>query len=115
MSKYLVRSGIRGMFKVDQENLDVVDYIRTNIDWIYQADDDGVVTYKGKDGDYSVEVKKDDLIIQFYNVDGFQHPLVVISNKEWLENIKGEKEFNEKRHEDCDINECCKCANCEAA
>lgn len=35
MSKYLVRSGIRGMFRVDQENLDVVDYIRTNIDWIY--------------------------------------------------------------------------------
>lgn len=102
MSKYLVRRGIRGMFKVNQDEIDITDYINTGIDWIYKVDDDGTVTCKDKDGDYTIDVKKGDLVIQFYYHEGRKHPIIAIHNDEWNENIEGVEQVDLSRIKKCD-------------
>ena len=97
MAKYLIKEGVRGMFKMGEDNYDVIDYCRTNINWTYQADEDGVVTYKTDDKEVKVDVKKGDLIIQFYKYDGIQHPIVVIDNEQFVANVNGVREEALKR------------------
>lgn len=110
MSKYLIRDGIRGMFCVNEDNVDCTDYVRTAIDWVYQADDDGILTYKPRKADqedYTIEVKKGDLVVQFYQEEGIKYPVVVLNDKKFIENVKGIQEAALKRAET-------KCADCEA-
>lgn len=97
MAKYLIKEGVRGMFKIGEDNFDVFDYCRTNINWTYQADEDGVVTYKTDDREVSVDVKKGNLVIQFYNYNGIQYPIVVIDNEQFMANVNGVKEEALKR------------------
>ena len=105
MAKYLIKEGVRGMFKMGEDNFDVIDYCRTNINWTYQADEDGVVTYKTDNKEVKVDVKKGDLIIQFYKYDGIQYPVVVIDNEQFVANVNGVREEALKRaakDDECD-------------
>lgn len=96
MTKYLIRSGIRGMFKFsDSGDIDVIDYIRTNIDWVYVADEGGEITYKGQKITKTVPVKAGDIVIAFYEHPGIENPVVVIDNELWKQNIKNENEDEE--------------------
>ena len=99
MSKYLIKEGNRGMFKVDTDDIDVIDYSSSGINWIYQADDDGAVTYKNGETSYTVDVKKGDLVIQFYQHEGRNHPIIVIDDDNWKENIEGVKQAKLKAAE----------------
>lgn len=108
MAKYLIKEGVRGMFKIGEDNFDVIDYCRTNINWTYQADEDGVVTYKNDDKEVSVDVKKGNLVIQFYNYKGVQYPIVVIDNEQFVANLNGLREEALKRAaKEAECESCC--------
>lgn len=113
MSKYLIKDGNRGMFKVGTDDIDVVDYFSSGINWIYQADDDGTVTYKYKEQTYTVDVKKGDIVIQFYRKEGRKYPVIIINDEKWKENIEGVNQADLKRAEEMK-QQCCdgKCLNC---
>lgn len=109
MSRYLIRDGIRGMFCVNEDNVDCADYVRTAIDWVYQVDDDGTLTYKPRkvdQEDYTIDVKKGDLVVQFYQEEGIKYPVVVLNDQKFIENVKGIKEAALARTK-------AKCADCE--
>lgn len=105
MSKYLIKEGNRGMFKVDTDDIDVIDYLGSGINWMYQADDDGVVTYKNDETSYTVDVKKGDIVVQFYQKEGRKYPVIVISDEKWQENIEGVKQYQLEHAKDC-VPEC---------
>lgn len=88
------------MFKVSGEDVDALDYISTHIDWVYQADEDGQIVYRDKDGEYTTDVKSGDIVIVFYESSKPQHPVVVINNNDWKENIKAYKDA-EKAKANC--------------
>ena len=123
MVKYLIKEGNRGMFKVGTDDIDVIDYISTGINWTYQADDDGTVTFKDGKMSYTTDVKKGDIVVQFYVKDGRKHPILVISDEKWKENIEGVRQADLKRAEEMKAKCCdCKCLDypcedtcCEAA
>lgn len=113
MSKYLIRDGIRGMFSVNDDNVDCVDYVRTAIDWVYQVDNDGTLTYKSRkvdQEDYTIDVKKGDLVVQFYQEDGIKYPVVVLNDQKFIENVEGIQEAALARAKK---QECAKCSDCE--
>lgn len=114
MSRYLIRDGIRGMFSVNDNNVDCADYVRTAIDWVYQADDDGILTYKSREvdqEDYTIDVKKGDLVVQFYQEEGIKYPVVVLNDQKFIENVKGIEEVALARTKV----KCEDCENCDNA
>jgi hypothetical protein len=114
MSKYLIRDGIRGMFSVNDNNVDCADYVRTAIDWVYQVDDDGTLTYKSRkvdQEDYTIDVKKGNLVVQFYQEEGVKYPVVVLNDQKFIENVKGIQEVALARA----IPKCASCEDCDNA
>lgn len=95
MKKFIIKDNIRGMFSIDEENdsYDILDYISTNIDWIYQADADGTVILKANDGSTICEkqVTAGDLVIKFYKKSYDTNRIVVVSSEEWKQNIEFDK------------------------
>lgn len=99
-------------FDTETQNLSVVKPIRTNIDWIYQADEDGEFTMD----DVTTEVKKGDFIIKFYeNKEAKTAPYAVIRSDVWTNNIDALNKYDEERGkriscENCDTWDCgCNC------
>lgn len=87
MTKYLIKSGMRGMFYVN-DSVDVIDYLRTNIDWMYRIPEDGVLTVRNKDDSTEIlEVKKDDIVITFYPGKEVKHNVIAIHSDEFIDNI----------------------------
>lgn len=110
MSKYLIRDGIRGMFSVNGNNVDCADYVRTAIDWVYQVNDDGTLTYKSRkvdQEDYTIDVKKGDLVVQFYQEEGIKYPVVVLNDQKFIENVEGIQEAALARAKKQECEKCC--------
>ena len=64
-------------------------YIQTNIDWMYIAPEDMEITYKNGDGtQVTKQAKTGDIIIQMYTSDvkDYQH-IIIISSEELKNNI----------------------------
>lgn len=108
MKKYLIKRGHAGLISVDTEtnDLNVTSYLSTGIDWVYRVPEDGVVSIQDTDFK-NKEVKKDDFIILFYNSAAPKHAAVVVTSKEWVENIEAKRKLDEAQ--ECDICDC----NCE--
>lgn len=68
-------------FNTETEEIDVLPYMSTNVDWMYRIPEDGTFTMEGK----TVNVKKDDIVIKFY--ERMNCPFVVITNPEWIKAI----------------------------
>lgn len=118
MKKFIIKDSIRGMFSIDEENnsYDILDYISTNIDWIYQADADGTVILK--EGDSTIcekQVTAGDIVIKFYKKNYDTNRIVVISSEEWKQNIEADKKNAIERAKKFNNNEgltpCCESAN----
>jgi len=106
MRKYVIKPGFRGMLSLDTEveNYDIIEPIRSHIDWVYSIPEDGVIknpsdnTLSTNDG---MEVKAGDLVIAFYKAPYAKNQFVVISSKEWKENMDLERSMDQKPC-DCD-------------
>ena len=82
-------------------------YIQTNIDWMYIAPEDMEITYKNGDGtQFTKQAKSGDIIIQMYTaeVKDYQH-VIIVSSDEWKNNIDlYMNRYNNK--EKCDSSSC---------
>lgn len=109
MRKYVIKPGVRGMFSLDTEaeNCDIVEPIRSHIDWIYSIPEDGVMkslSDSTSSTNDEMKVKAGDLVIAFYNAPYTKNQFVVISSKEWKENMDLERSMDQKT---CD----CECTD----
>lgn len=112
MRNYVIKPGFRGMFSVDQEKEDynVVEPMRSHIDWAYVAPEDGVLNISQNE---KKEVKKGDIVIAFYSSPYTKNTVIVIDNEQWKENIQAEEEYENTRKEQCECDMCEKC-ECDA-
>lgn len=121
MNKYLIKEGIRGLFSVDENlNLGLQDYVASRINWSYQVEQDGTLTYEKRDGSRTeLEVKKGDILLEFYSGYDYPHQCIVIRNDQWKENLEASKAAALKRaekHQDLgDVPNCEACINCKTA
>lgn len=117
MKKYIIKKNIRGMFSLNEENddIDVIDYMRTNIDYCYLVPEDGELIVNGD----TKKVKKNDIIIQFYPSEARPNLVTVVRSKEWKENIASEHKYYEEQEKKLASakSDCCQCCDsaCECA
>lgn len=83
---------------IDQENNTVrsLETQREAISRIYLATEPMHVVYGNGEYNKEVDVKKDDLIITFYD-DSFKNRMIVVKNKDWVNNIK---DYNKRQQEE---------------
>lgn len=105
MKTYFTKTGLRGLVSFSSENndIDLISYITTNIDWVYRIPEDGVLKTENKEQ----AVKKDDIVVQFYKTPFEKNDVIVIRNKEWKENLKAYDEFIQKSNPSNPSCECC--------
>lgn len=109
MNKYLINPRMRGMVQLKGDEIELHDYTRSDIDWIYEVPEDGVLTINDteiKDR----EVKKNDMVIVFYERKGQVHRAIILDNAEWKENLAGIRQYAID-HAD-ELKPCC--GDCEA-
>lgn len=120
MKKYIIKPGIRGMFSVDKENgdIDIVDYLGTDIDWMYRVPEDGTLNVQLYNKETraketrTYEVKEGNVVVLFYLEEYTKNPVVIVDNKEWSENIEAKKAWQEQR-ELRQTNSDAPCCNCK--
>lgn len=113
MIKYKIYPGhsyIMG-YNTETEELISADYIRTNIDWVFEIPEDGELN----DG---TKVKKGDLVVQFYKREYNKYDYVIIKDKNWKANIAAQKKYEEEamlKMKELKPQKCCDdCCECEA-
>lgn len=98
----------QGCIKFNENTEDVSELkpIRSNVDWQYLIDEDGVFAMGGK----KQEVKTGDIVIKFY--ENSVTPFIVIKSEEWAQIIKNkEQEIKGHRIDQCPDHCCCESAN----
>lgn len=116
MSKFFIKSGMRGLFSFDPEteNINMSDYIHTAIDWVYEVPEDGELVINNGE---TKKVKKGDIVIQFYKSDYRPYDVIVVKSKEWKANIAAERKRDEEERAKWAEREntaCDACKICEA-
>ena len=100
-NKYIIPQNSFALWKATDDNIVPVkdiDAIAVNSVWV--ADDDMPLEWYDKDGNkQTINVKKNDIIIAFYNRD-FKHKIIVANSEDWLDNIVAYKELKEKEKAD---------------
>lgn len=123
MKKYIVKQGVRGLFTYNEEtqDIDVIDYSTTFIDWTYRIPEDGTVVIRdNKCGDIieTIDVKKNDLVVVFYRNEWVKNPVVIVHNEKWIENLEAFDEYQNNKNKNTLAGvwseTCCNdCPNCE--
>lgn len=112
MVKYIYAKGSQLIkFDKDTENISCLDYTRTSIDWIWVADEDGVLNDE--------EVKVGDVIIAFYEVTGDGRRVIVVKDQKVKDFYKELSDYYKMRKLERQATKCCDCAcpecECETA
>lgn len=96
-NKYIIPQHSFGMWKVENDDIHPAkDISSININTVWVADADMPLEWYDNDGNkHTVNVKKNDIIIAFYNRD-FKHKIVVANSEDWLDNIIANEERKEK-------------------
>lgn len=103
-----------GKVTLDENNVPMpFDSSRNGIDYVYMVNEDQKIVYKRGNANVELEAKAGDIIVAFYE-NQFPNRAIVISSKEWAENIKAYEEYDQKRKEEwaakkCDVCECPEC------
>ena len=115
MNKYMIREGLRGLYYLGEDGeMDVQDYTPSRINYMYVADHDGKLTYIKRDGNKTeFDVKKGDLVLEFYSGYDFPNQCIVVQSDLWKENIESSKEAALKRAEQYAKTKCEDCSQCE--
>ena len=115
MNKYMIREGLRGLYYLGEDGeMDVQDYTPSRINYMYVADHDGKLTYIKRDGSKTeFDVKKGDLVLEFYSGYDFPNQCIVVQSNLWKENIEASKEAALKRAEQYAKTKCEDCGQCE--
>ena len=96
-NKYIIPQNSFALWKAADDDIKPVkDICSTNINSVWVADDDMPLEWYDGDGNkHTIDVKKNDIIVAFYNRN-FKHKIVVANSEDWLDNITAYKEFKEK-------------------
>lgn len=106
MVKYIYAKGSQLIkFDKDTENISCLDHTGTNIDWLWVADEDGII-----DGE---EVKTGDVIIAFYDVTGDGRRVIVVKDQKIKNFYKELSDYYKMRKLERQATKCCDCACCE--
>lgn len=96
-NKYIIPQNSYALWKATDDNIVPVkdiDAVAVNSIWV--ADDDMPLEWYDNDSNkHTIDVKKNDIIIAFYNRH-FKHKVVVVNSEGWLDNITAYKEHQEK-------------------
>lgn len=100
-NKYIIPQHNFTLWKVADDDIKhVKDICSININSVWIADDDMPLEWYDNDGNkHTINVKKNDIIIAFYNRN-FKHKIVVANSEDWLDNITAYKEYQEKEKAD---------------
>lgn len=111
----MIREGLRGLYYLGEDGeMDVQDYTPSRINYMYVADHDGKLTYIKRDGNKTeFDVKKGDLVLEFYSGYDFPNQCIVVQSDLWKENIESSKEAALKRAEQYAKTKCEDCSQCE--
>ena len=97
--------------------------VRCDIDRVYSAPEDMQICYTNNNNErVTLEAKKGDIIVTFYDYDYIVNKVVVVKNTKWKENLIS-KQCDEENKQNklvkmsflrsrCDICENCKCSDC---
>ena len=96
-NKYIIPQNSYALWKAADDDIKPVkDICSININSVWVADEDMPLEWYDEDGDkHTINVKKNDIIIAFYNRN-FKHKIVVANSEDWLDNIIAYKEDQEK-------------------
>ena len=103
-----------------------LEHLRSDIDRIYSAPEDMQICYTNNNNErVTLEAKKGDIIVTFYDYDYIVNKVVVVKNTKWKENLISMQcdEENKQnrfvkmsslrsRRDVCDGCENCKCSDC---
>lgn len=96
-NKYIIPQNSYALWKATDDDIKLVNdigLIAVNSVWV--ADDDMPLEWYDNGGNkHTINVKKNDIIIAFYDRD-FKHKIVVANSEDWLDNITAYKEYQEK-------------------
>lgn len=120
MIKYYVLDQVSSLFKLDTEKdtVNTIDYIRSNIDWIYRIPEDGFLI---KEDGSKIEVKANDVVLKMYAPSKhYSDPkeYIVVKDKgiidyyfRYLEYIEKLKEERNSCKVSCERNDCDACSD----
>lgn len=109
MKKLLLNNGYLFQIDLDANTVKKANYQRGPIDTVYLIKEDCTLTYQEGDNTEDVDVKKDDIVITFYDSD-YPNKALVISNDKWAANIKAAESAEQKRKEEWAEKKCqCDC------
>lgn len=96
-NKYIIPQNSYALWKTTDDNIKLVNDIgSTAVNSVWVADDDMPLEWYDNGGNkHTINVKKNDIIIAFYNR-SFKHEIVVANSEDWLDNITAYKEYQEK-------------------
>lgn len=111
MIKYYSVDKLSSLVKIDNETniLDGVEYITSNIDWVYRIPENGVLIYK--DGTEK-EVKAGDIVFKMYSTtDKRSHDreLIIIKDEKLIDYYCRlyQNLLSKKKENDCDCEDVC--------
>lgn len=106
MVKYIYAKGSQLIkFDKDTENISYLDYIISRINWMWVADEDGVLNDE--------EVKAGDVIIAFYEVTGDGRRVIVVKDQKIKDFYKELSDYYKTRKLERQATKCCDYACCE--
>lgn len=106
MVRYIyVKSSQLIKFDKDTENISCLDFTGANIDWIWVADEDGVLNDE--------EVKAGDVIIAFYEVTGDERRVIIVKDQKIKDFYKELSDYYKMRKLERQATKYCDCACCE--
>lgn len=110
----MIKESLRGLYYLGEDGeMNVQDYTPSRINYMYVADYDGKLTYIKRDGSKTeFDVKKGDLILEFYSGYDFPNQCIVVQNDLWRNNIETQKQEALKRAANDKCGKCCE--TCEA-
>lgn len=99
MNKYVIKEGLRGLCYLGEDGeMDIQDYTPSRINYMYVVDHDGKLTYVKRDGSKTeFDVKKGDLVLEFYSGYDFPNQCIVVQSDLWNNNLETQKQEALKR------------------
>lgn len=110
MNKYVIKESLRGLYYLGEDGeMDVQDYTPSRINYMYVVNHDGKLTYIKRDGSKTeFDVKKGDLVLEFYSGYDFPNQCIVVQSDLWNNNLETQKQEALKRAQN---KECATCLN----
>lgn len=106
MVKYIyAKSNQLIKFDKDTENISSLNNTASHIDWIWVADEDGVLNDE--------EVKAGNVIIAFYEVTGDGRRVIVVKDQKVKDFYKELSDYYKMRKLERQATKCCDCTCCE--